>query len=133
MATLKDFIGKLESLGGASFQSTVARQVAVEGLKLIAAGYRDSVDPYGARWEPLKYRNGKPLVLTGAFRDTWMAYPTPTGVRFVNGVDYGAYHQYGTSRIPFRRVIPLRSYGLPAPWTGMIQKAFAGAVKRAVA
>lgn len=131
--TLHDFIGKLESLGGDSFMTNVRRQVAFDGLRLIAAGYRDSVDPYGATWTPLKYRNGKPLVLTGAFRDTWMAYPTPAGVRFLSGVDYGAYHQYGTRTIPFRRVIPLKSMGLPRPWTDAISKAYSKQLRQAVA
>jgi phage gpG-like protein len=131
--TLHDFIGKLERVGGESFIAEVRRQVATDGLRLIAAGYRDSKDPYGAAWTPLKYRNGKPLVLTGAFRDTWMAYPTPTGVRFLSGVDYGAYHQYGTSKIPFRRVIPLQSMGLPKPWTDVINAAYTKRVRQAVA
>ncbi len=130
---LSQFIGKLERLSSGSFISEVRRQVAVDGLRLIAGGYRDSKDPYGASWQPLKYRNGKPLVLTGAFRDTWMAYPTPTGVRFVSGVDYGAYHQYGTRSIPFRRVIPMLSYGLPKAWTDVISAAYSRQVRKAVA
>jgi phage gpG-like protein len=130
--TLTEFIGKLERLSSGGFIGEVRRQVATDGLRLIAAGYRDSVDPYGASWQPLKYRNGKPLVLTGAFRDSWMAYPTPTGVRFLSGVDYGAYHQYGTRTIPFRRVIPMQNYGLPKPWTDVIAKAYSKQVREAV-
>ncbi len=131
--TLSSFIEKLERLDSGSFIGEVRRQVATEGLKLINAGYRDSVDPYGNRWQPLKRRDGKPLVLTGAFRDTWMAYPTPTGVRFLSGVDYGAYHQYGTKTIPFRRVIPLKTLGMPRPWLDVINKAYSASVRKAVA
>ncbi len=131
--TLTQFIEKLERLDGGSFIASVRRQVAYDGLRLIAQGYKDSVDPYGSRWEPLKYRRGKPLVKTGAFRDTWMAYPTATGVRFQSGVDYGAYHQYGTRSIPFRRVVPMQRYGLPKPWTDIINAAYSKSVRAAVA
>lgn len=131
--TLTDFIGKLERIGSGSFMSEVKRQAAIDGLGVIAYGYRNSVDPYGATWQPLKYRDGRPLVLTGAFRDTWMAYPTPNGVRFASGVDYGAYHQYGTRSIPFRRVIPMAFYGMPKRWTEVISRAFSSQVRRAVA
>lgn len=130
---LHEFIEQLEKLEGESFINRVRRDVAMDGLRLIAAGYRTSTDPYGAAWTPLKHRNGKPLVLTGAFRDTWMAYPTPTGVRFVSGVDYGAYHQYGTRTIPFRRVIPLQSQGLPKPWVDAVAKSYNKEVKAALA
>ncbi len=130
---LSEFIGKLERLNSGSFIGEVRRQVAYDGLRLIAAGYKTSTDPYGARWQPLKYRDGKPLVLTGAFRDSWMANPTSTGVRFTSGVGYGAYHQYGTRSIPFRRVIPMRSYGLPKAWTDAIAKAYSSQVRKAVA
>lgn len=128
--TLSQFIEKLERVGGTSSISAVRREVAYGGLRLIASGYRDSVDPYGMRWQPLKYRKGKPLVKTGAFRDTWMAYPTSTGVRFQSGVDYGAYHQYGTSSIPFRRVIPMGRYGLPRPWNDLISSAYSKHVRQ---
>lgn len=131
--TLDQFLGKLERLSTGSFINEVSREVAINGLRLIAAGYKDSVDPYGVRWDPLKYRDGKPLVKTGAFRDTWMAYPTPTGVRFLSGVDYGAYHQYGTRKIPFRRVIPMQRYGRPKAWTDIINAAYSKRVREALA
>ena len=131
--TLHEFIGKLEQVGSDSFMSEVRREVAYDGLRLIAAGYRNSVDPYGSYWAPLKYRDGKPLVLSGAFRDTWMAYPTATGVRFQSGVDYGAYHQYGTRSIPVRQVIPSSSRGMPSTWSELISKAFSKRIRQAVA
>ena len=129
---LADFIPKLERLASGSAIAEVRRQVAYDGLRLINAGYRDSTDPYGMRWEPLKYRDGKPLVKTGAFRDTWAAYPTPSGVRFLSGVDYGAYHQYGTRTIPFRRVIPMQRYGLPKAWSDIINAAYSKNVRKAL-
>ncbi len=135
--TLHQFIEKLERLEGGSFIAGVRRKVAFDGLKLIGQGYKDSVDPYGSRWEPLKRPGGKrvggPLLKTGAFRDTWMAYPTATGVRFQSGVDYGAYHQYGTGTIPFRRVIPMQRYGLLKAWSDIVNAAYSKSVRQAVA
>ncbi len=131
--TLSSFIDKLERLNSGSFIGEVRREVATEGLKLINKGYRDSTDPYGNRWHALKSGFRKPLVLTGAFRDTWMAYPTPVGVRFVNGVDYGTFHQYGTKNIPVRMVIPKTYLGLPRTWTDVIAKAYSSQVRKAVA
>lgn len=131
--TLKSFIGKLDRLQTGSFLDEIRREVAGEGLRLIAKGYRDSVDPYGSRWEPLKSREGKPLVRSGLFRDTWMAYPTPTGVRFSSMVNYGAFHQYGTRTIPFRRVIPMQQYGLPKEWADVVNAAYSKRIRKAVA
>ena len=133
MTRLADYIERLERLSAGSFIDRVRRTVALDGLRLINKGYATSTDPYGNRWQPLKYRKGKPLVKTGAFRDTWLAYPTATGVRFVSGVGYGAYHQYGTATIPFRRVVPLTRYGLPKAWTDAINAAFTSAARQAVA
>lgn len=131
--TLSSFIEKLERLNTGSFIDGVRRQVAADGLKLINAGYRDSTDPYGNRWHALKSSFRKPLVLTGAFRDTWVAYPTPTGVRFVSGVYYGAFHQYGTKTIPVRMVVPKTYLGLPKPWNDAISKAYTKQVRGALA
>ncbi len=134
---LSSFIEKLSRVSTSGFMSEVRRQVATDGLRLINAGYQRSTDPYGMPWKPLKdpsgQRVGGPLLKTGAFRDTWMAYPTPVGVRFLSGVDYGAYHQYGTRTIPFRRVIPLTQYGLPKPWTDAINKAYSSSIRKVLA
>lgn len=148
--TLAQFVEKLERLGTGSFIAEVRRKVAVDGLRLIGDGYRRSVDPYGNRWHELKAstvdfkdgrvrvrpkgpRKGGILVKTAAFRDTWMAYPTGTGVRFNSGVDYGAYHQYGTRTIPVRMTIPKSFLGLPRPWSDAINRAYSTTVRQAVA
>lgn len=127
---LGELADRIEALALDSFMTSVKRRVAVDTLGLVEREFRGSVDPDGAPWKPLKYRNGRPLVLTGAMRDSFTAVPIENGVRIQAGVDYAIYHQRGTATIPARRILP--SGSLPQSWVDVINKAYTQAAKAQV-
>lgn len=66
-------------------------------------------DPDGNKWAPLKWRIGKPLILTGLLMNS--AYQAAQNVQLRNGTEimaklaepfYWMFHEYGTGRIPAR-------------------------------
>lgn len=66
-------------------------------------------DPDGVPWKPLKWRVGRPLILTGLLMNS--AYQAAQAVQLRNGTEimaslsqpfYWLFHEYGTSRIPAR-------------------------------
>lgn len=57
--------------------------------------FRDSQDPYGNQWLPLKYRNGKPLLDTGRLRNSITYKISGNSVQAGTNVDYAAVHQNG--------------------------------------
>jgi phage gpG-like protein len=123
---LQRLVGRLEALTRSSFIEGVKRRVAVQGLKLIGAEFASSTDPYGVSWPSLRYpRPGGPvLVKTGVMRDSILAYPTPDGVLFRVATPYAKFHQYGTGRIPIRRMVPATFLGIPPAWSAMVAEAF---------
>lgn len=128
MSTLADMAARLEGIATVSTLDAVKRDVAVGGVKLIEAEFKTSKDPYGTPWHELKYpdenRVGGPLVKTATMRDSVMASPTPTGVRFSVNTPYAAYHQHGTKTIPVRMMLPKPWLGLPKSWRGLITKSY---------
>jgi len=83
------------------------------GLKRdVREAFGSAVDPVTGRpWQPVTYRAGPPLILTGALRaaafaavDT--ARPSGMGVTVqLSTPAYGVFHQFGTGRIPQRRFL----------------------------
>ncbi len=124
--TIGEMAASLEALSSNATMTAIRREVAVGGVKLIAQGFKTSTDPYGAKWPGLKTaRPGGPVeVKTGAMRDSTMARPTTTGVRFSVNTDYAAYQHYGTKTNPQRRLMPVKYLGIPAAWREMIARAY---------
>lgn len=69
---------------------------AAAAITELSLGFRESRNPYGEPWAPLKVRRGKPLIDTGRLRSSFTVSFTPTGFRIGTNVDYAASHQYGT-------------------------------------
>lgn len=133
MSTLADVATRLDAIATSSTLDAVKREVAIGGVKLIEQEFARSTDPYGNRWHELKRpdtdRIGGPLVKTGAMRDSVLATPTATGVRFTVNTPYAAYHQDGTKTIPIRMMLPKPWIGLPPSWKEMVAKAYTGIVR----
>ena len=74
----------------------------------IRRNFGESCDPDGNAWAPLKYRVGKPLILTGLMMNS--AYLAAQNVRLqgqqifaeLAGPMYWMFHEYGTAKIPAR-------------------------------
>lgn len=75
----------------------------------IRRNFANGHDPDGNPWAPLKWRVGKPLILTGLLMNS--AYLAAQHAQLRNGTEimatlsqpsYWMFHEYGTSRIPAR-------------------------------
>lgn len=71
-------------------------RAAAAALTELQLGFRESRDPYGRPWAPLKYRKGKPLLKTARMRNSFTVRITPTGFRIGTNVAYAEFHQRGT-------------------------------------
>ena len=67
--------------------------MAKEAVRLSKEGFAKSQNPYGKPWRPLKYRAGKPLVLTGALSG-FTYRVTDKGFIVYAGAKYFDFHQY---------------------------------------
>lgn len=149
--------GKLEALRAAirsaaagGLRERLLKAAAAEAMAQVQLEFRESVDPTGEPWKPLKYRDGMPLRDTGRLANSFSSRPTATGFVVGTNVSYAAYHQYGTkgrkrSRaqavakrrlnfqaghggIPARPMVPVG--GLSPRWQVAIEKAVDGAFKK---
>lgn len=129
MASLKDFIGRLDRLAQSDWRRSVAVSVADTGLRLINDGFENETNPYGERWEPLKRpRPGKILHKTGTLQGSFIAPAiAPDRVVIVSTTDYGQYQQYGTRTITPRMMLPESRRGL-GNWEKPIGEVVAGSM-----
>jgi phage gpG-like protein len=131
--TLKEYAERLSRLGEPGALDGMKREIAVEGLKLIEAGFRAESDPYGQKWATRK-REYPWAILTksGEFRRSFFGYPLTNGVRFVGTAPYGIYHQTGTQNMASRKTLPVSARGLGMRWTKMVDGVFARGIKKAL-
>lgn len=82
----------------------------------INKNFDDSSDSHGVQWEPLKYRTGKPLILTGALKKSIKRKNLENGkVEVSTNIFYGAFQNYGTNNIPARPFFP-EANNMPNAW-----------------
>lgn len=102
MALSGDFSGfdslrkKIADVSKAGFRSDLAQVLGAVSVKLVMDEFRQSRDPYGNEWDPLKGRSGKPLLDTGRMRASVNFQASESGFRINIPVAYAVYHQYGT-------------------------------------
>ena len=98
--------------------------------RLVAAQFRQGVDPYGRAWAPLRPatlalgRHPPPLTDTGAMRDGIGVRVNPgrrAGLRLVVGAPYARFHQTGTRYMAARRIAP--QFGMPQAWRAVLRAA----------
>ena len=105
---------RLAALGKAeSYQSRLLAPAARAIKTRIDLGFKNSVDPWGQPWAPLKCRDGKPLRDTGVLQSSistnfgqsgnksWFVIGTNRTVSW-RGVSWnlGSIHQYGATVVP---------------------------------
>lgn len=129
----------------------IVRAMAREAVSQAKACFRESRNPYGEPWAPLKRRSGKPLIKTGRGRASLAVQNvTATGFRIGTNVGYMHVHQNGFDgaitrkphlrtlqaaavaklvrggqfrlRIPQRAFLPIRGRGLGL-WASPLEKA----------
>lgn len=94
-AELRRIIGQMEELGRGRWKSAMAKSLGAESVKLVKDCFEQSRSPYGEKWKPLKYRDGKPLVDTARLRNATQDASTPQRVVVENRTRYAAIHNYG--------------------------------------
>lgn len=125
---------------------------------LISEGFQGSKNPYGEQWEPLKCRDGRPLLDTGRLRTSITHRPKRKSVEIGTNVIYGDIHQgtpgsqftkltagpgkffmfkcrdkfikTKTIRVPRRAFIP--DEGLPDSWANSALDIFADHITKAI-
>jgi phage gpG-like protein len=131
--------GRLKRLRDPAFRAELAQVLAETAGKLVADGFRKSVDPYGVSWRPLKRKRwrdkrgtkGKPLLDTGRLRASFATAPRPGGFRIDATASYAPRHQKGTRHIPRRQMVPAPETGGIGPvWTPAFNKVTDALVKR---
>ena len=105
-------------------------KVGVRFVANIKANFRKSQDPYGKQWKKLKYRDGQPLIDTGALRNSIKYDLWGTKVRLMSRLDYAGYHNNGRG-VPKRRFTP-DNRGLPAKWQKQYDKIMLEHVEKAL-
>jgi phage gpG-like protein len=91
---------------GGSSRRELHKLLAEEALTQVANGFRQSRDPYGRPWKPLKRRVGQPLRDTGRLLNSFHTKVDSRGFEVLSDVFYAQFHQEGTRRIPRRQMLP---------------------------
>jgi hypothetical protein len=124
MGGFRHLNGRLDEL--ARIPSQVSRPIADRLNELLTEQWNTESDPYGEPWEPLaestKKAKGHDTILidTGELAAGTMAVPRAgAGIDLVS-LDYGQYHQTGTTRMPRRPIFP-DGQSLPESWQEAIQ------------
>lgn len=96
----------------------ISRRIAERSEALIAQGFAEEKAPDGSKWDPLKYRDGKPLDKTGDLKDSFTAKAIGTGVSIESSSPVFVHHQHGAPRanIPRRQMVP-NDGELPPAWS----------------
>lgn len=105
------------------------KQMAIAAKSLAKQGFETSTAPNGQRWKPLKYRKGKPLVLTGQLSKFGYRV-TKGGFILLAGAEYFVHHQHGApaNNLPARPMVPNGSTW--GKWAGPMVRAAEVALKR---
>jgi phage gpG-like protein len=137
--TVTDLSRRLGQVRTPAFRAQLGQLMAATAGKLIADGFRRSMDPYGKPWAPLKVRHGKPLLDTGRLRASFASAPLSNGFRIDATAAYAPFHQYGTKArrsakagkrgravgkgIPQRQMVPMvETGGIPESWQAAFNK-----------
>jgi len=95
---------RLETIG--RVPSSARRELAARALEYVRDRFATATAPSGAAWAALRYRRGRPLVLTGRLLRSVSARAIPGGIVVAASAPYAGYQQLGTSRIPARPFLP---------------------------
>lgn len=103
-AALAGLQGKIAQLANGTAQAQLVKVIAAEAITQAQLSFRESRDPYGTAWAPLKHREGKPLLLTGRLRSSIAVQMSgPTAFRIGTNVHYALFHQQGVDKVFTRK------------------------------
>jgi phage gpG-like protein len=125
-AALRRLRARLATVGAAP--RSARPQLAAEALGRVHYAFAASRAPGGAAWARLRYRAGRPLVLTGRLFGSLRSRVTTTGVAVSTSRPYAAFHQFGTRRVPARPFFPAEGE-LPPPWREAFERVVDAAIR----
>lgn len=120
---LDELVRKLQDIESGQARRDLVQNLAEESIELVHQGFEQSKDPYGNAWAGLEARDGKPLLDTGALRNSWHVVSfDDTSFKIAAGVWYAGVHQTGititpregtwdTPRGPRPRMLVFTAYG----------------------
>ena len=140
----------LDYVRGSQFEADTSAVLGAAALKQVQDGFNASRDPYGDRWQPLRYRRGKPLQKSGRLYRSAATQPLPRGGTEVGlTASYAGYHQDGApprarkdgsrrsespkggpSGIQARPMVPDDDRGLPDKWGRALDTAIEDLIDR---
>lgn len=110
----------------------LALQLSEELIDLTDDCFDAETDPYGAKWAPLKRprpRGGNKILQdTRILKNSFHVVPKSLLIEVSNSVQYASYHQYGTAKMPARKMIP-DSRGMPPSYTAEFQDIYEDIIK----
>lgn len=102
-AKLARLQAKVQTLGTDDLRVRLANVMGAAALTQVQLGFRESRNPYGVAWEPLKIRaGGKPLLDTGRLRSSFSYKAYRTGFSIGTNFIGAPVHQYGATIVPKR-------------------------------
>lgn len=128
---LRALAARVEKLGHNNIHVQAGlNKIAVRWVAKIRLNFRNSVDPYGNTWEPIKHRKGQPLIDTGALRDSIDGSVKNTDITLSTNISYASMHNYGLGRI--KRTFLPDDRGLPRDWEAEYVKIMEASVLKAL-
>ena len=121
VSTAGNLGGLIDSLEG--INPGAINQVVKETIEgLIAREFSTQTDPDGNGWQAPARDYGHPLLDdTGRLKGSWKVTVDGDSVIMSNSTPYSGYQQFGTRRIPARRMVPVED--LPPSWIEAIDAA----------
>lgn len=105
--------------------------IGLRFLGLIRRNFRNSVDPYGQAWAPLRSRKGQALLNTGRLLKSIGYIASSAEVRVGTNLIYAATHNQGLGWIPQRQFIPDEAEA-PQAWIDIATQIFQEDIKKHV-
>lgn len=102
-------------------RTKATKQISEDLEDLILSNWDAGRSPYGGTWAPKKDGTSSRLYDTGTMQGSLQVNPTSTGVVVKIDTPF-EYHQYGTSRMPARPLLPTDG-GVPGDWRDIVQQA----------
>lgn len=112
---LKDFIDEINYIKSNKPLQETKNDLRTDLINKIQKNFNKGQEADGTKWKPLKYRQGKPLLLTYKMYNSTRAKNTQNGVKVYNNTKYAAFQNFGTEKVPARRFIPQASE-VPQSW-----------------
>ena len=121
---LNQLVRFLSNLGGGGLVKKISEAAAPKLTDAILAHWAAGQDPFGNQWAPLAHNRGPSyLFATGDMLASLKV--RIAGYQIVWSIDDPSqYHQYGTSRMPARKLFPDDADNPPEAYAAAVEQAF---------